>query len=63
MLVQRIEQELAPIQEAVTQTQRLINKLPQTQDEDMQNALIDRGYCTEYAKLLYGSRAYLLWNR
>jgi hypothetical protein len=40
MLVQRIEQELAQVQEAVTQTQRLINKLPQTQDEDMQNALI-----------------------
>jgi len=40
MLVQRIEQELAQVQEAVTQTQRLINKLPPTQDEDMQNALI-----------------------
>ncbi|WP_044206250.1 ribonuclease toxin HepT-like protein [Coleofasciculus chthonoplastes] len=40
MLVQRIEQELAQVQEAVTQTQRLINKLPQTQDDDMQNALI-----------------------
>ena len=40
MLVQRIEQELAQVQEAVTQTQRLIYKLPQTQDDDMQNALI-----------------------
>lgn len=40
ILVQRIEQELGQIQEAVTQTQRLICKLPQNQDEELRNAIV-----------------------
>lgn len=40
ILVQRIEQELTQIQAAVVQTQRLTRKVSQTEDEDMQDALI-----------------------
>ena len=40
VLIQRLEQELTQIQAAVVQTQRLLHKVPQTQDEDIQNALI-----------------------
>ena len=40
VLVQRVVQELTQVEEAITQTQRLIQKLPETQDGDMQTALI-----------------------
>lgn len=40
LLIERIEQELTQVQEAVLQTQRLISKVPQTQDDDMKQALI-----------------------
>ena len=40
VLVQRIEQELTQVQAAIVQTQRLIRKVSQIQDEDIQDALI-----------------------
>ena len=39
-ITQRIEQELSQIQAAVTQTQRLIHKVAQVEDEDIRSALV-----------------------